>query len=66
MKKLYITLTVVLFTIFIENKLVAQNSVYIVSEVWRNTAPYYDSIYVTTPTGSVTGYSIPYISNVHS
>ena len=63
MRKIVLILAVVATTLLLPSKSKGQ-SVYIITEVFRNTAPIYDSVYVTTPTGSVTGYSIPHLSNV--
>jgi hypothetical protein len=63
MRKIVLILAVAATNLLLPSKSKGQ-SVYIITEVFRNTPPLYDSIYVTTPTGSVTGYSIPHLSNV--
>lgn len=63
MKKIILVISILTLNLLLVSKSKGQ-SVYIITEVFRNTAPIYDSVYVTTPTGSVTGYSIPHLSNV--
>lgn len=64
MKKLVLIISIAVANLFITSKLKAQNSIYIITEVYAYTAPFFDSVYVTSPTGSVAAYKIPNISNV--
>ena len=64
MKKLVLIISIAVANLFITSKLRGQNSIYIISEVSSYAAPFFDSVYVTSPTGSVAAYKIPYISNV--
>ena len=64
MKKLVLIISIAVASLFITSKLRGQNSIYIISEVSSYAAPFFDSVYVTSPTGSVAAYKIPYINNV--
>jgi hypothetical protein len=63
MKKLVLITSIVMANLLIPSKSKGQNSVYIISEVICSNNNF-DSVYVTTPLGSVTGYQIPWRSNV--
>ena len=64
MKKLVLIISIAVANLFITSKLRGQNSIYIISEVYPMAAPFFDSVYVTSPTGLVAAYKIPYINNV--
>ncbi len=64
MRKIVLILAVTATNLLLPSKSKGQNSVYIITEVYPANAPFFDSVYVTTPTGSVTAYQIPYNSNV--
>jgi hypothetical protein len=66
MKRLVLITSIVIANLLIAAESKGQNSVYIISEVYS--ADYsnnnWDSVYVTSPTGAVTGYRIPWRHNV--
>jgi hypothetical protein len=68
MKKLVLITSIVMANLLIAIESKGQNSVYIISELHRSysgsTNPDWDSVYVTAPTGTVTGYQIPWRNNV--
>ena len=64
MKKLVLIISIAVANLFITSKLRGQNSIYLISEVYSIVAPFFDSVYVTSPTGLVAAYKIPNISNV--
>jgi hypothetical protein len=65
MKKLVLITSIVIANLLIAAESRGQNSVYIISEVTMALSSFnFDSVYVTSPTGAVTGYQIPRRSNV--
>jgi hypothetical protein len=65
MKRLVLITSIVIANLLIAAESKGQNSVYIISEVFRSSSSTpWDSVYVTAPTGSVTGYQIPRPTNV--
>jgi hypothetical protein len=68
MKKLVLITSIVIANLLIAAESKGQNSVYIISELHRDHgaigSPNWDSVYVTAPTGTVTGYQIPWGNNV--
>jgi hypothetical protein len=63
MKRLVLITSIVIANLLIAAESKGQNSVYIISEVFMSNLNF-DSVYVTTPLGSVTGYQIPWTNNV--
>ena len=63
MKKIILILAVAATNLLLPSKSKGQ-SVYIITEVLSTGVPLFDSVYVTSPTGAVTSYSIPQLTNV--
>jgi hypothetical protein len=68
MKKLVLITSIVIANLLIAAESKGQNSVYIITEVfadgYASNNSDWDSVYVTSPTGTVTGYRIPWRHNV--
>ncbi len=67
MKKLVLITSIVIANLLTAEESKGQNSVYIITEVYKSgggPTTNWDSVYVTSPTGSVTGYRIPWRENV--
>jgi hypothetical protein len=68
MKKLVLITSIVIANLLIAAESKGQNSVYIITEVfmegYSSNNSDWDSVYVTSPTGAVTGYRIPWRNNV--
>jgi hypothetical protein len=67
MKRLVLITSIVIANLLTTKESKGQNSVYIITEVFNegnNVIDSWDSVFVTSPTGSVTGYRIPWRNNV--